>query len=249
MQPRRDRETSMAAGSSAIQKQQLVQTEGLTRFTGWLFEQIEPFLKGAVWEAGCGTGTYTQHMLSRGWGPIVATDLDDDVLSVTRRRFDGDRRVVVLEVDLSKPDEYHKLTQHTIQTIVCLNVLEHLEDDRMVLRRMRQLLPPGGRLLLLVPAHPVLYNGIDESVHHYRRYTARELGEKLEGAGFRIARSYFFNALGILGWVLYGHILGRRSVPETPATLFDRVIPLARWGERVVLRGRVGVSLIAICEV
>jgi SAM-dependent methyltransferase len=247
MEPGRERGTPVPASPSAIQKQQLVQTEGLTRFTAWLFEQIEPFLNGAVWEAGCGTGTYTQHMLARGCGPIVATDLDEDVLTVARRRFDGDPRVAVFDLDLGKPDEYRKLT-HTIQTIVCLNVLEHLEDDRMTLRQMRQLLPPGGRLLLLVPAHPMLFNGIDESVHHYRRYTARELREKLQSTGFRVVRSYYFNALGIVGWVLYGHILGRRSVPETPAALFDRVIPLARWVERVVLRGRVGVSLIAICE-
>ncbi len=180
MEPGPERRTPVPASSSAIQKQQLVQTEGLTRFTRWLFEQIEPFLNGAVWEAGCGTGTYTQHMLSRGCGPIVATDLDEDVLTAARRRFDGDPRVAVFPLDLSKPDEYRKLTRHAIQTIVCLNVLEHLEDDRMVLRQMRQLLQPGGRLLLLVPAHPVLFNGIDESVHHYRRYTARELREKLE---------------------------------------------------------------------
>ena len=155
MEPDRERVIPVSANSSAIQKQQLVQTEGLTRFTGWLFEQIEPFLKGAVWKAGCGTGTYTQHMLSRGCRPIVATDLDEDVLTVAQRRFNSDPRVAVLKLDLSKPDEYRKLMRHPIQTIVCLNVLEHLEDDRMVLRQMRQLLPPGGRLLLLVPAHPV----------------------------------------------------------------------------------------------
>ena len=117
----------------------------------------------------------------------------------------------------------------------------------MVLRNMRALLPTDGRLVLLVPAHPGLFNGIDESVHHFRRYTARDLRFKLNSAGFRLDRLWYFNALGILGWFLYGHIFRRKDVPETPAAFFNRLVPILRWSERVVLRRRVGISLIAIC--
>jgi short-subunit dehydrogenase len=92
----------------------------------------------------------------------------------------------------------------------------------------------------------MLFNGIDEAVHHFRRYAGRDLLPALQGAGFRVGRLYYFNAPGILGWFLYGHVLRRRAVPETPAAMFDRLVPLFRWLERMVLRGRVGVSLIAI---
>jgi SAM-dependent methyltransferase len=232
-----------------VQKAQLLQTEQLGRFTRWMFEQVAPHVQGTVWEAGCGTGTYTAHLLAAGVPRILATDREDDFLSLARQRFAGDRRVSVFALDLAREDEFGRVEGQGVRSIVCLNVLEHIVDDRMVLRRMRALLPSGGRLLLLVPAHPALFNGIDESVQHCRRYTARDLRAKLTAAGFTIRRLYQWNALGIVGWFLYGHLLRRRAVPETPAAMFDRLVPLQRWAERVVLRGRLGVSLIAVCEV
>src|SRR5262249_24146428 len=152
---------------------------------------------------------------------ILATDHDEDLLQVVRRRSEGIERVRVFDLDLSREEDIRKLRGQQIQTIVCLNVLEHIREDQMVLREMRALLPPGVRLLLLVPAHPRLFNGIDESVHHCRRYTMRDLRDKLRAAEFRIVLFYYFNVLGIIGWFLYGHILRRRMVPETPAALFD----------------------------
>lgn len=228
----------------AYRKGQLFQAERLTRFTGWLFEQVEPFLEGTVWEAGCGTQTYTEHMVAAGCRRILATDRDEALLEVARRRFEATDRVSVFNLDMSREEEFQKVRGEHVQTIVCLNVLEHIEDDGMFLRNMRGLLPPKGRLVLLVPAHPSLFSGIDASVHHRRRYTARELLAKLRTAGFRVVKLYYFNALGILGWFFYGHILRRRTVPETPAAPFDRLIPILRGTERAVLRGRLGVSLI-----
>jgi SAM-dependent methyltransferase len=238
----------MPEPAGSVQKGQLLQTEQLGRFTRWMFEQVEPHLRGTVWESGCGTGTYTAHLLAAGVDRVLATDRDGEFLALTRARFAGQPRVSVFALDLGREAEFRKVEGQSVATIVCLNVLEHIPDDRMVLRRMRALLPAGGRLVLLVPAHPVLFNGIDESVHHCRRYTAKDLRPKLAAAGFTIRRLYYWNALGIAGWFLYGHVLRRRAVPEAPATLFDRLVPLQRWTERVVLRGRLGVSLIAVCE-
>src|SRR5256885_649989 len=126
----------MAKTSGSTQEQQLLQTERLTRFTGWLFEQIQPFLTGTVWEAGCGTGTYTQKMLAVGCERILATDHDEALLEIVRHRFKDSERVCVFDLDMSREDEFEKLRGQSIQTIVCLNVLEHIKDDLLVLRNM-----------------------------------------------------------------------------------------------------------------
>jgi len=237
----------MREGKDRIQEQ-LSLLRGLNRFTYWLFEQVQPFIAGTVWEAGCGTGTYTHYLLAAGCERILATDYDENLLAITRSRFLGNERVLVFRLDMSKEAEFEKFRGQAIQTIVCLNVLEHLEDDLLVLRNMRAILPPKGRLILLVPAHPCLFNGLDEAVHHYRRYTARDLSAKLEAADYRVIRSYYFNAPAIAGWFVYGHLLRRKRVAEEPARLFDWLVPLFRWTERAILRGRLGISLIAICE-
>lgn len=238
----------MTGTPGSVQEQQLLQTEGLTRFSGWLFEQIQPFLAGTVWEAGCGIGTYTRQMVAAGCARILATDRDEELLKIARRRFQGIDRVRVFELDMGREEEFEKLRGERIGTIVCLNVLEHIEDDRMVLGRMRTVLSSTGRLVLLVPAHPALFNGIDEAVRHCRRYTSRELAAKLRAAGFRPIKLYYFNALAILGWFVYGHVLRWKRVPETPAAAFDRIVPILSWTERNLLSGRIGVSLIAVCE-
>src|SRR5713101_5393393 len=126
----------MMETSGSVQGQQLLQTEGLARFTGWLFEQVKPFLTGIVWEAGCGTGTYTQYMLMAGCERILATDHDEGLLNIARHRFKSTERVRVCDLDMSREEEYEKLRGQSIQTIVCLNVLEHIEDDMLVLRAM-----------------------------------------------------------------------------------------------------------------
>jgi len=241
------RQELRAKTSNSIQAQ-LLQREGLSRFANWMFEQIAPFLSGTIWEAGCGMGTYTQLMLAAGCQQVLATDHDQHLLNVVHRRFAGIKRVRVFDLDLSREEEFKKLRGCAIETIVCLNVLEHLDDDLLVLRNMHSLLPSQGRLVLLVPAHPWLFNGIDEAVHHYRRYTRRELSAKLRQVDFHIRKLYFFNAPAILGWVVYGHLLRRRNVPETSVGLFDRIVPIFRWTERAILRGKLGISLIAVCE-
>jgi 2-polyprenyl-3-methyl-5-hydroxy-6-metoxy-1,4-benzoquinol methylase len=130
--------------SDSTQKQQLLQTEGLTRFTGWLFEQIEPFLEGPIWEAGCGIGTYTQHLVAAGCERILASDHDEDLLEIARRRFKGIEQVRLLTLDMSREEDFAKLRGESIRTIVCLNVVEHIENDLLVLRNMRALLAPQG---------------------------------------------------------------------------------------------------------
>ncbi len=111
-------------------------------------------------------------------------------------------------------------------TVVCLNVLEHIADDRMALVYMRQCLRPGGAALVLVPQGPELFGTLDEALQHQRRYTREELAEKMASAGFRVAHMGGFNHAARPGWYLHSRILKRRRLSRMPLRCFDLLVPL-----------------------
>jgi len=139
------------------------------------------------------------------------------------------------------------LVAERLDTVVCLNVLEHIEDDRASLRAMHDLLQPGGRLALLVPSLRALYGTLDEALGHFRRYVPAELSEKLGAAGFRLRHLEYFNLAGVPGWWVAGRVLRRRLIPTGALRWYEALVPLFRL-ERL-LPWRIGQSLIAIGEV
>src|SRR5438094_890206 len=136
------------------------------------------------------------------------------------------------------------LPPRSFDTILCANVLEHIGDDGRALRAMCDLLTPGGRIVLIIPALRVLYGEIDRSIGHYRRYSRREIEEKLGVAGLRVEHVSYFNTLGVPGWFLNARLLRRRSVPGVQARLHDRLVPLLRVERR--FRPPFGMSLLAV---
>lgn len=134
-----------------------------------------------------------------------------------------------------------------IDTIVCSNVLEHMGDDDSVLENFYQLLPVGGRLIVLVPALKVLYNVLDRELGHFRRYGKKELIQKLTVNGFKVRQLTFFNLFGILGWFMNGTLLRRRLLPVKQVRIFNMIVPLFIRVEKVIPT-LAGQSLIAVGE-
>ncbi|MGH2518950.1 MAG: class I SAM-dependent methyltransferase, partial [Chloroflexota bacterium] len=122
-------------------------------------------------------------------------------------------------------DAFLALDRFGFDSITCLNVLEHVQDDAAALRQMHHVLAPGGRLFLLVPANPWLYGSMDAADQHCRRYTRRGLAQAVAGAGFTVRSVRFMNALGVAGWFVNGRILRRALIPSAQAGLFDRCVP------------------------
>ncbi|HYM61803.1 MAG TPA: methyltransferase domain-containing protein, partial [Thermoanaerobaculia bacterium] len=119
-------------------------------------------------------------------------------------------------------------------TIVSLNVLEHIEDDVAALRAMREILAPGGHVALLVPAHPSLYGEYDRLDGHFRRYTRRSFEAAIRRAGFEQVRLRYFNTLGAAGWWVTYKLL-RRSIHDSgDFRLMNAAIPILRPIERLI---------------
>jgi SAM-dependent methyltransferase len=198
--------------------------EGADAYNTWLFERAGPHLGPRVLDAGAGIGTFTE--LAAQGRHVVAVEPDPGQLAILRGRFAGRGDVRVVEGTIDN-------VSGEFDSIICLNVLEHISDDRGTLRRFHDLLAPGGSLLLLVPAHPSLYGGIDRTVEHQRRYTKGDLRERLLEAGFAVAELRLVNPLGALGWFVSSRVLKRNHVPEGPLKLYDKLVPALRVLDKV----------------
>src|SRR5262249_47930540 len=132
----------------------------------------------------------------------------------------------------------------SFDTVVCANVLEHIDQDVQALRTLHRLLAPGGRVVLVVPALRPLYGSIDQAIGHYRPYSADEIGQKLAAAGLDVEHVHYFNLLGVPGWFLNARLLRRRSVPGFQARVNDWLVPLLRLERHVSLP--LGMSLLAV---
>jgi SAM-dependent methyltransferase len=175
---------------------------------------------------------------------VVLTDTNDGYLERLRARFAGQPQVRVVALRL--PATNGEVQAERLDTIICLNVLEHVRDDELSLATMFQLLQPGGRLVLLVPSLPAIYGTLDRALGHFRRYTPSELRQKYAAAGFRMRHLEYFNMAGIPGWWFTGRVLRRELIPTGSLRWYDALVPLFRL-ERF-LPWRLGQSLIAVGE-
>lgn len=210
------------------------------RYNTWMFERIRPWVGDQVLEIGAGIGNLSAFLADR--PRVMLTDTSATYLEALRARFAGRPNVKVARLFLPTVDP--GAFDPPFDTVICLNVLEHVEDDARSLSGILTLLRPGGRLVLLVPALPSLYGTLDHALGHYRRYGRRDLEARMTGAGFRIEHTEYFNLGGVPGWWLTGRILRRQLIPRGSLKLYDALVPLFRL-ERF-LPWRVGQSLIAV---
>src|SRR5207245_1193580 len=151
--------------------------------------------------------------------------------------------IIVERLDLDTDDALG-LTRYGFDTVLCINVLEHTADDVAALRRAYQLLQPGGRIVVFVPARKDLYGSLDRGVGHQRRYEKNELVEKLQQAGFGVEDISFRNQIAQIAWWLNSRVLNRQGLPAAQSRIFDRLVPLLKTLEGN--RPSSGLSLIAI---
>jgi glycosyltransferase involved in cell wall biosynthesis len=212
------------------------------KFSRWMADVIRPWLGQRVLEVGAGIGNLTGHLAPR--DRYRATDINPDYLAYLANFALGKPYLEVGELRAEDAAGFQRLAGQ-FDSVVCLNVLEHLDEPVAVLRNLRTALARGGRAVVLVPQGPGRYNTLDHTLGHRLRYTRSRLTDAVAAAGFEVEAVLDFNRAAVPGWRLNG-LLGRARFSRVQLKLFDSTVWLARRVDRV-LPWR-GLSLIAICR-
>ena len=223
--------------------QTLQRMKKLHRYNQWIFLKFRPFLGRRVLEIGSGVGNITKFLLDREL--IIATDVELKYLALLKNTFGKYKKFVIEHLDLSG-SEMERYQSYHIDSVLCFNVLEHIEQDEKALENIYNLLEPRGRLLLLVPSHPWLYGSLDQHLGHHRRYRKKELKNKLEAMGFKVIFLKYFNRIGILGWFLNSKILRRKRLPSFQLRIYNLLVPLFKLEK--IFPFPFGTSLLVVAE-
>ncbi len=212
------------------------------RFNEWMASVVAPHLGRRVLEIGAGIGNLSA-LLSRGRKGYLATDLDAEHVERLEVRFASNPRIGVMRLDATDAAGFEAI-EGQVDSVVCLNVLEHVEDDKAGFRNLYDVLAAGGRAVVLVPQGAGLYGTLDRVLGHCRRYSRLELESRMREAGFELERVFEFNKVTRPGWWVNGRVLKRTSFGRMQLGVFDRLVWLWKRLEGWLPWG--GVSLIAV---
>jgi SAM-dependent methyltransferase len=207
-----------------------------------IFAHFAPHLGNRVVEVGAGIGTFSDFLLKyTNASHLTLIEPADNLFPILRDRFSGETRVKTVQTCLE--DLSGSLTA---DSVVLVNVLEHVADDETLLQAVYRVLVPAGALLVFVPALPCLFGTLDESFGHYRRYSKRALGQKILKAGLQLVRLRYFNFPGVVTWFLAGKVLKWRTLRPRDIGLYERWV--TPWMSRLDRLGEppIGQSLIVV---
>jgi len=185
-----------------------------------------------VVEVGCGIGNFTGLLLDREL--VVALDPEAACVERLRERYGPRENLQTLVCDTARP-EFRDLAEFRPDSCLCVNVLEHIEDDAEALGAMASILTPGGVIVLLVPAFEALYGPIDRNLGHYRRYRRGAIARLAERAGLQVRKAHYLNSIGLAGWWMNAHVWKREAQSDRQIAVFDRLVaPIAERLEAAV---------------
>jgi SAM-dependent methyltransferase len=212
-------------------------------YFAWQCRLVANELGQRVVEVGCGIGNFTGMLLDREL--VLALDREEACVRRLRERFPGRDNLRALTCEVGS-DAFRELARFRPDSVVCVNVLEHIEDDRAALRAMAQILTPEGVIVLLVPAFEALYGPIDRNLGHHRRYRRRSI-EKLAGAAaLEVRKLHYVNAAGFFGWWVNARLLKREAQSDGQIAIFDRWVVPALSAFEAAVRPPFGQSLLAV---
>ena len=218
--------------SDDVGKETLEHLESFEAYAAWIYQKIHPFLGHRVLEVGSGVGTIIPHLLSGASRELMITDYREDYVDILQRKFDTHPNVEFFHFDATSPPD-SDIQQNPPDTVICLNVLEHIKEDQKALSHMFDLLQPGGKCIILVPAFQQLYSKLDYYLEHYRRYNASALEEKMHGAGFDHSTSFYFNPVGAVGWFVSGRILKGGTIKPWHITFQRFLLPISQLVDKL----------------
>ena len=215
------------------------------RYFAWQAGMAEREIGRRVIEIGCGLGNFTEYLLDR--ERVVALDVVEECLEHLRERFGARPNLETQCLDAQDP-AFRLLRRMEADSVVCLNVLEHVRDDRKALEHIHHVLEPGGRAIFILPAFESLYGPIDRELGHYRRYSMRGWKALAAETGFRVRVARYFNSIGFLGWWVNARLLRKTRQSDSQIAFFDDVVVPVISRAEGILPPPLGQSIFSVLE-
>jgi len=204
----------------------LAALSGAPQFNRWLAHTIRPHVGDRVLEIGCGIGNLTVALLP-GVQRYIATDPNEEYLKQAADRVPGGSPVEFACCDLMRREDFAPFAG-LIDTVLCVNVLEHLDGDGAGLANLFSFLGPGGRAIVLVPEGQSVFGSLDTALGHRRRYSEAGIKGKMEEVGFVVEHLIGFNRISRPAWWFCGKVLRQSSLGRLQMRIFDRMVWLGR---------------------
>lgn len=191
-------------------------------YADWIYDLCAPHLGTEVLEIGAGHGELTQRLVPDRF--VTATDLSKRCVEELQARYDGAANVEIRHGDIAA-----LMGERRYDSVVLVNVLEHIPDDLGALRDLRALLKPGGRLIVFSPAFEGLYSDFDRKIGHHRRYRRSQLITLADRAGLQFVEARYVNSVGAFAWWLFARRMRQTPTQGWSVKLYDRaVVPVLR---------------------
>jgi SAM-dependent methyltransferase len=199
----------------------------------WQFNMVAPFVRGKVLEVGGGIGNFTVDLAGVAES-LMSIEPNQYCFGQLTERTKALRNVTVLNVTAEAllanlPPGY------LADSLVCMNVLEHIQDDRASVQTFARLLKPGGTVAILVPAVPSAFGEIDQRLGHYRRYSRKGLANLIAESGFEVTKVCYFNFVGLWAWWWNARFARRSNQSDAQIRFFDTyLVPILSRIESVL---------------
>ncbi len=217
----------------------------------WIFDEFRPFLGNHLLEVGAGTGDFSQLLLQSEPLSLTVVEPSANMFPLLEKKLKNELQTIKLQAFFG--DIYQSLVLQP-DTIIYVNVLEHIGEDKLELTYIYETLPIDGHVCLFVPALQWLYGTADENLGHFRRYSKKSLESLVQEVGFTLVKSRYFDIIGILPWWILFCLLKRQAVNAGQISMYDKiVIPLMRKienkisvpiGKNILMIGKKGTGLL-----
>ena len=155
-----------------------------------------------VLDLGCGSGFLLDFLSQKGY-KAIGIEPNEELIRLAKQRNPG------LDIKKGNAENLDSLILDEVDTVLAVDVLEHINDDTSILKKIHRHLSSGGRFIIVVPAYPWIYGKRDEKYGHFRRYSKSGLDNLLAESGFKIKSSRYWNVLGVLPYIFYEKVLAK----------------------------------------
>lgn len=215
----------------------------------WILDIIEPYLGEHLVEVGAGTGTFSELLLEK--KPRTLSLVEPSTM-VENLRINLSRQNATTEIkifhDIFTAVSSRLKSEQSPDSIIYINVMEHIEDDRAELKAVWETLREKGRVFIFVPALPFLFSPFDRRIGHFRRYRKAEIEEKCRAAQMRIIVSRYFDVTGIVPWLVKYRLMKSTTMDSGTVQFYDKfVVPVAKQLEKF-MQPPIGKNLLVVAE-